>query len=77
LYFYWTTFFELAESRQISSEGDSSPLLLSEFLAHAHLYDFSRQDAQVCWEKVKILDRAWLTAKKAKQSQAPKNPTKK
>jgi hypothetical protein len=54
----WELFWELNQSRIYGAAGEQ-PLLLTEFLAHARLYQFTRLEAQENWEFVRVLDRAY------------------
>ena len=58
--FAWTDFSELSSCRLPSGMGGQAAIQLSEFLAYAGLWQFSRLEAQEIWSVVHTIDCIWL-----------------
>lgn len=56
----WDLFHALSGHRATTGPSLPTPIQLSEFLAYAKLYQFSRLSAQAHWKTVRQIDRLWL-----------------
>ncbi len=58
--FAWSIFSELSSYRLPSGMGGQAAIQLSEFLAYAGLWQFSRTETQEVWATVHKIDLIWL-----------------
>lgn len=79
LQFAWSVFSELSSYRLPSGMGGHSSIQLSEFLAYAGLWQFSRDEMQDVWALVHKIDSIWLEiiAKRAESETKSKQKAKK
>lgn len=68
----WDLFWELSETRPPAFSGVAA-LLLSEFLSHAGLYQFTRLETQESWHYVRVLDRAYRSYQQKWQEENAKS----
>ena len=68
LEFYWQVFSELNKRDRPESVASVNHLPFRAFLDYAHFHNFSKAEAQDCWEVVSLIDDLWVREVKKRQA---------